>query len=72
MPVIRTPKGKIKLIERHRSPRGRIFSIGEEHEYFDIIERRECKTCGGTRGKVLYKLYKTRTGLVPTTKAILL
>ena len=69
MPVVRKPKGTIEIITRHRTSRGRIFSVGEKHEYFDIIDRRECKTCGGKKGKLLYRVYKTRRGLIPTTKA---
>ena len=69
MPVIRKPKGRIRVIKRHRSPKGLIFSVGEEYDYFSIVERRECN-CGGKKGKLLYKLYKTNRGLIPIVKAI--
>jgi len=71
MPVIRTPRGRIQVTLRYRTPRGFIFSPGEEYEYYSIVERRECK-CNGTNGKLLYKLYKTNRGLIPTVKAIIL
>ena len=68
MPVIRKPKGRIRVLKRHRSPKGKIFSTGEEYDWFGIVERRECG-CNGKKGKLMYKLYKTRYGLIPTTKA---
>jgi len=71
MPVIKKARGKIKVLSRHRTPRGIIFLPGEIHEYYNIIERRECN-CNGKRGKLIYKLYKTNKGLIPTTKATLL
>ena len=71
MPVIRRPKGIIKVTDRHRTPKGTIFSPGEEHEYYQIVERRECN-CGGKQGKLLYTLYKTNRGLIPTTKATII
>jgi hypothetical protein len=71
MPVIKKPRGKIKVVSRHRTPKGMIFLPDEIHEYFTIIERRECN-CNGKRGKLLYKLYKTNKGLIPTTKAIII
>lgn len=71
MPVIKKARGKIKVLSRHRTPRGMIFLPDEIHEFFTIIERRECN-CNGKRGKLLYKLYKTNKGLIPTTKAIII
>lgn len=68
MPVIKKPRGKINVIKRHRTPKGIIFQPNEIHEYYSIIERRDCG-CNGKRGKLLYKLYKTRKGLIPINKA---
>lgn len=71
MPVIKKARGRIKILSRHRTPKGMIFLPDEIHEYFTIIERRECN-CNGKRGELLYRLYKTNRGLIPTTKAIII
>ena len=71
MTVIKKPRGKIKVITRHRTPKGVIFLPGEIHDYYNIIERRECN-CNGKKGKLIYKLYKTNKGLIPTAKTIII
>lgn len=68
MGIIRKPKGVIRVITRHRSPKGIVFHIGKEFEYFDIIERKTCK-CPHKKRKTLYSLYKTKKGLIPIIKA---
>lgn len=70
MPIKRKPKGKIQIIARSRSPKGKIFKVGEVYDYYSIVERRS--DCGCTRGYVMYKVYETDYGTVPTTKAILI
>ena len=73
MPVIRKPLGKIRVIKEHRTPRGKIFKVGEEHYYYSIIERRDCPcNNSGRKGKLLFKLYKTRKGLIITERAIII
>lgn len=69
MAIIRKPKGIIKLTSRHRSPKGKLFKEGEEYEFYAIVERRECSTCNGKKGKLMYKLYQTKDGLIPVNKA---
>jgi hypothetical protein len=71
LPVIKKSLGRIKITARTRTPKGKIFSPGEEYEYYGIVERREC-SCGGKKGQLIYKLYKTKYGLVPTAKAIII
>ena len=71
MPVIRKPKGTIEVIQRRRTSNGTIFSVGEIYEYYGIVTRRECE-CNGKKGAILYNLYKTNRGLIPTTKAIII
>ena len=69
MPIQRKPKGKIQIVSRSRSPKGKIFNVGEIYEYYSITERRSA--CGCNKGYVMYKVYETDYGSVPTTKAIL-
>tara|TARA_Y100000389_G_C17468696_1_gene528196 strand:- start:7025 stop:7240 length:216 start_codon:yes stop_codon:yes gene_type:complete len=71
LPVIKKPLGTIRITARTRTPKGKIFSPGEEYQYYSIIERREC-SCGEKKGKLMYRLYKTSYGLVPVTKAIII
>lgn len=68
MKINRKPKGSIKILIRHRTPRGKIFLKDEIYEYYDIIERRGCNCCK-KQGKVPCRFYKTRKGLVPLKKA---
>jgi len=69
--VQKKPIGKIKIVARIRTPRGKIFSPGEIHEYYSILDRRDCN-CGNKQGKLLYKVYKTKYGNVPTSKAMII
>lgn len=70
MPVTRKPKGKIQITSRSRSPKGKIFRVGEVYEYYSIVERRS--ECGCSKGYIMYKVYETDYGSVPTSKAIIL
>jgi hypothetical protein len=69
MPIKRKSKGKIQITSRTRSAKGKIFRVGEVYEYYSIAERRS--ECGCNKGYIMYKVYETDYGSVPTTKAII-
>ena len=68
--ITKTVKGKIEVIERHRTQRGIIFRPKQELEYYNIIEKSE--SCGCNDVKTFTKFYEVIGGLIPTCKAKLI
>ena len=59
-------RGKVEVLERHRTLKGYVFRAGQVVEYYTIVDIKE--DCGCGRPATFYKFYQTKFGLLPTSK----
>ena len=69
--ITKKPRGKILILERHRTPKGYVFRPNDQVDYYSIIEIKESCGCAA-KTITLYKYYETPYGTIPTRKAKLL
>jgi len=66
--IVRTPVGKIKIVRYHKGVTGRVYSIGEEYDYYGIMTTKRCNCQGGG---VIQK-YRLLNESIPLNKAVVL
>lgn len=67
--VTKKPLGKIKLTTDHVALNGTRYKQGQVFEYYAVLVKSECSSCGNQGYK---KTYKIKGGNIPFEKAIII